>query len=376
MFRREYWRHFDFLLFGSVVILCLFGIVMTRSAIAGNEVLADHVQRQAIFVAIGLGVMLLSTMIDYHYWASFSRAMYIGSVVFLLAIFVVGEAQFGSARWLEVGVIFIQPSEIAKVVMILVLANYFASTWHDPHNLMWVLRSFLLTMGIVLWILLQPNLSTSIVMLVLWFSFLWISGISPKYLMLLAGIGIALVFVLLFLLMLGTDIPILADYQIARVVNFLFPDPAARHGVSYNVEQALISIGSGGWFGQGYGHSSQVQLRFLKVRHTDFIFSAMAAEFGFVGTVVVIMLLMFIILRCLRAARLASDIFGSLIAYGFSTLLFFQTAVNIGVNLNLIPVTGVTLPFVSYGGSSLLSLMLGVGLVESVMSRQKSLEVI
>ncbi len=376
MFRREYWRHFDFLLFGGVVILCIFGIVMIRSAIAGNEALADHVQRQAIYVALGLGVMLLTAMIDYHYWASFSRVMYIGSVIFLLVIFVVGVAQFGSARWLEVGVIFIQPSEIAKIVMILVLANYFASTWHEPHDLMWVLRSFLLTMGIVIWILLQPNLSTSIVMLVLWFSFLWISGISAKHLLLFVGIGIVLFFILVFLLMLGMDIPILADYQIARVVNFLFPDPAARHGVSYNVEQALISIGSGGWFGQGYGHSSQVQLRFLKVRHTDFIFSAMAAEFGFVGTVIVTALLVFIILRCLRAARLAGDVFGSLVAYGFATLLFFHTAVNIGVNLNLIPVTGLTLPFVSYGGSSLLSLVLGVGLVESVISRHKSLEVI
>ncbi len=376
MFRREYWRHFDFLLFGGVVILCIFGIVMIRSAIAGNEALADHVQRQAIYVALGLGVMLLTAMIDYHYWASFSRVMYIGSVISLLVIFVVGVAQFGSARWLEVGVIFIQPSEIAKIVMILVLANYFASTWHEPHDLMWVLRSFLLTMGIVIWILLQPNLSTSIVMLVLWFSFLWISGISAKHLLLFVGIGIVLFFILVFLLMLGMDIPILADYQIARVVNFLFPDPAARHGVSYNVEQALISIGSGGWFGQGYGHSSQVQLRFLKVRHTDFIFSAMAAEFGFVGTVIVTALLVFIILRCLRAARLAGDVFGSLVAYGFATLLFFHTAVNIGVNLNLIPVTGLTLPFVSYGGSSLLSLVLGVGLVESVISRHKSLEVI
>lgn len=374
--RREFWRHFDFWLFGSVVLLSLFGIVMIRSAIAGNLALAESVSRQAIFVGAGLVVMILTAVIDYHYWASFSRVMYIGAVIFLIVIYIVGEAQFGSARWLEVGVIFIQPSEIAKIIMILVLANYFSSTWHDPHDLMWVLRSFLLTMGIVIWILLQPNLSTSIVMLVLWFSFLWISGISPKYLLLFAGIGVVVFIGLAILLMLGVEVPILADYQIARVVNFLFPEPEARHGVAYNVEQALISIGSGGWFGQGYGHSSQVQLRFLKVRHTDFIFSAMAAEFGFVGALIVTALLVFIILRCLRAARLASDIFGSMIAYGIATLLFFQTAVNIGVNLNLIPVTGLTLPFVSYGGSSLLSLVLGIGLVESVIARHKSLEIL
>ena len=124
--------------------------------------------------------------------------------------------------------------------------------------------------------------------------------------------------------------------------------------------------------GQGYGHGSQVQLRFLKVRHTDFIFSAMAEEFGFIGTAIVIGLLVFVIIRCLRAAQLAKDMYGALIAYGFATLIFFQTAVNIGVNLNIIPVTGLTLPFISYGGSSLLSLVLGIGLIESVVSRHTS----
>ncbi|TLN15641.1 rod shape-determining protein RodA, partial [bacterium] len=136
----------------------------------------------------------------------------------------------------------------------------------------------------------------------------------------------------------------------------------------------LVTIGSGGWFGMGYGHGSQVQLRFLKVRHTDFIFASMAEEFGFIGTVLVIAVLVFVILRCIRVARHASDPFGALIAYGFAALLFFQTSVNIGVNLNVIPVTGLTLPFVSYGGSSLISLVLGIGLVESVAAHSKTQE--
>jgi len=158
------------------------------------------------------------------------------------------------------------------------------------------------------------------------------------------------------------------------VANFLFPDPNARHGDTYNVDQALITIGSGGLLGQGYGQGTQVQLRYLKVRHTDFIFAAMAEEFGFVGTVMVVSLHIFVIFRCFRAARKASDMFGALIAFGFGFLIFFQTAVNVGVNLQVIPVTGLTLPFVSYGGSSLLSLALGIGLVESVILRHKTLE--
>jgi len=361
---RDYWRYFDYWLFGSVIILCIFGIAMIRSAIAGNAVLMPLVTRQAIYVAVGMVVILGAAFIDYHYWSSLTRVMYIATVLFLVGIFVYGTARYGSARWLDTGLILIQPSELAKIVVILVLSDYFSRTRDRPRDLRWIAQSFAITVGVVLWILLQPNLSTSIVIFVLWFSLLWLSGLPAKYI---------LVFVLLVIVAAGILFPFLQDYQKQRVVDFIFPNQNALHGNTYNVDQALITIGSGGLFGQGYGHSTQVQLRFLKVRHTDFIFSAMAAEFGFVGTVLVIGLLIFVMLRGLRAARLAADLFGSYIAYGFVVLMFFQTAVNIGVNLNVMPVTGLTLPFISYGGSSLLSMVLGIGLVESVISRHKTL---
>jgi rod shape determining protein RodA len=166
----------------------------------------------------------------------------------------------------------------------------------------------------------------------------------------------------------------LQDYQRQRVFTFLFPDPTARHGATYNVQQALIAIGSGGLFGKGYGHGTQTQLRYLKVRHTDFIFSATAEEFGLIGALLVIAILAFIIWRCLQAARSARDVSGAMIAYGVAILIFFQGAVNIGVNLNLIPVSGLPLPFISYGGSGLVSLMLGIGLVESVAMRHKEID--
>jgi rod shape determining protein RodA len=140
------------------------------------------------------------------------------------------------------------------------------------------------------------------------------------------------------------------------------------------VNQALIAIGSGGLFGEGYGHGTQVQLRFLKVRHTDFIFSAMSEEFGFAGAVVFLIILMFVILRCLRAARFARDTYGALICYSVSILLLFQGAFNVGMNLNMFPVSGLPLPFLSYGGSSLLASLFGVGLVESVNLRHKQIE--
>jgi rod shape determining protein RodA len=359
--KRELWRNFDFWLFGASVFLSIFGIMMIQSAIAGNEVLALSVSRQPIFLALGVGLMLLMTAIDYHYWGSLAKFLYAFALISLLIIYVYGQARYGSARWLDTGVILIQPSEIVKIIMIMVLADFFARNQNKPHDLRWIAQSFFMTLGVVIWILLQPNLSTSIVIFVIWFSLLWICGLPLRYLVILVLVGLILI---------AIAFPLLEDYQRARVINFLFPDPEARHGDTYNVEQALITIGSGGWFGQGYGQGTQVQLRYLKVRHTDFIFSAMAEEFGFVGTILIMSLLVFIIWRCIQAGKNASDLYGSLIAYSFAAMLFFQAAVNIGVNLNVVPVSGLPLPFMSYGGSSLLSSVMGIGLVESVNLRK------
>jgi len=363
--RRDLWRNFDFWLFGAAIFLSIFGVMMIQSAIAGNEVLAESVSRQPIFLGAGTVLLIVMAAIDYHYWGSLARFMYIFAIISLVVIYVVGQARFGSARWLDTGVILIQPSEIVKVIMIMVLADYFARNQDKPHDFRWIAESFLMTMGVVIWILLQPNLSTSIVIMVIWISLLWICGLPLKYLAILAVLG---------LIFIAVAFPLMEDYQQARIINFIFPDPEARHGETYNVEQALITIGSGGWFGQGYGQGTQVQLRFLKVRHTDFIFSAMAEEFGFVGTTFIMAIFLFIVWRCMQVGKNASDLFGSLIAYSYATMIFFQAAVNIGVNLNVVPVTGLPFPFLSYGGSSLLSSILGIGLVESVSLRQNRVQ--
>ena len=361
------WRHFDFWLLGAVVLMTIFGITMIRSAVAGNIELeaANLVQRQIIFAVLGFIVMFAGSAIDYHLWASISRPMYIITAIFLGALTIAGQALYGSARWFDTGVILIQPSEIAKIVVILVLSDFFARNFDKLDRLAWIGRSFLYTLGIVVWIILQPNLSTSLVIIAVWFSLLWASGLKLKYLLTFGGIALIAPF---------AAFPLLADYQKQRIINFLFADPTSTQGETYNIQQALISIGSGGLFGKGYNQGTQVHLRFLKVRWSDFIFSATAEEFGLIGSVIIMLLLLFIIYRCLRVSRLARDTFGGLIAYGVSVLLAFQGMVNIGVNLKLLPATGLPLPFISYGGSSLLSLLLGVGLVESVILRHKPLE--
>ncbi len=229
-------------------------------------------------------------------------------------------------------------------------------------------------MALAIWILLQPNLSNVVVLMVLLAVLLWFNGIQLKHILLFGTIGFLVVSTVVTLSVLRIPIPFMQAYQQQRITNFVIPDENATFGEKYNVDQALIAIGSGGIFGKGYGHGTQTQLRFLKVRHTDFIFSAISEEFGLAGSLLVIVSIMLVIWRCLRIAQKARDVAGMNIAYGVATLIFFQGMVNVSMNLNIVPVSGLPLPFISYGGSGLTALMLGIGLVESVAMRYKQLE--
>ena len=359
------WRNFDFLLLGAIVLATALGVAMIRSAVAGNTDLAPLVGRQIYFAIGGLIAVFIVAAMDYHYWLALYRPIYIVTMFLLISLFLSAQAVFGAARWFQVGVLFIQPTEFAKIVVILILARYFDNTQNEPRNIPWIIRAFLWVFFLMIWILLQPNLSNVIVIMVIFFAVLWINGLELRQLFIIGGsvLGLAII-----------AFPFLQPYQQARVLNFILPQPNVSYGATYNVEQALIAIGSGGLFGKGYGHGTQTQLRFLKVRHTDFIFSAIAEEFGLIGGIVVILIEIFIVWRCIRAAQKARDVSGSMIAYGVAILLFFQGMANIAVNLKLIPVSGLPLPFISYGGSGLASLMLGVGLVESVVMRHKPME--
>jgi rod shape determining protein RodA len=359
------WRNFDFLLFGAVILATAFGAMMIRSAIAGNEGLLPLGNRQIYFALAGMVVIVLLASVDYHYWLSIHWFIYLVMSIFLLALSGLGQAAFGAQRWFQVGVLFIQPTEFAKIVVVLILARYFDKSRNDPRDLKWLLKSLAWVWGLVIWILLQPNLSNVIVTMVIWAGMIWMNGVQIRQILWL-GIAIVILGAIAF--------PFLQTYQQARVINFVLPDPNARNGATYNVLQALIAIGSGGLFGKGYGHGTQTQLRFMKVRHTDFIFSVTAEEFGMVGAILVIIIEAFIIWRCFRAAQKARDLSGAMISFGIGLLLFFQSAANIAVNLRLIPVSGLPLPFISYGGSGLMALMIGVGLVESVVMRHKDLD--
>ena len=368
------WRYFDFWLVGAVVLATAFGTTMIRSAVAGNTELVPLINRQIYFALLGIVLIFVVAAIDYRYWMALYRPIVFVMSILLFALFLSAQAVFGAARWFQVGVLFVQPTEFAKIAAILLLARYFDKTQNQPRDLRWIIGAFIWVMLLGIWILLQPNLSNVVVLMVILAALLWFNGIQLKHLLLFGGIAVILVGSVIGLSAFGIKIPFLQDYQQERIANFIVPDKNATFGATYNVQQALIAIGSGGLFGKGYGHGTQTQLRFLKVRHTDFIFSAISEEFGLAGSLLVILIIVLVVWRCLRAAQKARDVAGMTIAYGVATLIFFQGMVNIGVNLNIVPVSGLPLPFISYGGSGLTSLMLGIGLVESVAMRFRQLE--
>jgi rod shape determining protein RodA len=368
------WRNFDFLLLGAIVLASAFGTAMIRSAIAGNEVLQPLTLRQVYFALLGVVLIFLVASIDYRYWISLYIPIYIVIIVFLLTLTGFGQSAFGAQRWFQVGVLFLQPTEFAKIIAIVILARYFEVVQYNPRNLKWVIGAVLWASGIIVLILLQPNLSNVMVLSVILGIMLWVNGIEIRLVGIVAVAGAVLLISVIALSVLGVRIPGLQEYQQQRIVNFVVPDPNDTYGNRYNVQQALIAVGSGGVLGEGYGQGTQTQLRFLKVRHTDFIFAASSEEFGTAGGVLIILTIGVIVWRCIRAAQKARDVSGSMIALGMATLIFFQAFVNIGMNLNLLPVSGLPLPFISYGGSGLTALMLGIGLVESVVMRQKELD--
>ncbi|MDW8325607.1 MAG: FtsW/RodA/SpoVE family cell cycle protein [Anaerolineales bacterium] len=372
MLNAKLWRHFDFWLLGAVLLLCLFGIAMIRSATLTNEVLADTANRQALFLGLGLAALIVVSMVDYRLYGAAATSLYTILLILLAIVWLIAPTVFGASRWIPIGAYNLQPSELGKFIIILTLGHYLITHAEEAGRFSLLVKT-LVHVGVpVLLILFQPDLSSCILYGVIWLSLLWSMGMRFSHLLVLTGVG-AVVAVIGVLAALASDE---FRYIGLRVLNFLYPDPNSQQYREsfYNINQALIAVGSGGWTGEGYGQGSQVQLRFLKVRHTDFIFASIAHEFGFVGAVLVILTFVFIIFRIYRAAQLARDPYGRLICLGVGTVIFFEVFTNIASNLNLLPVTGAPLPFISYGGSSLVTFLVGIGLVQSVILRHKEIE--
>lgn len=356
------WRQFDFWLLGATLLLVLIGILFIRSATLGavDTDLIGRVSSQITYTFIGLAVVFVLASLDYRLLGALQPYIY-GFLLFALGL-VAAVGQLGAAgaqRWLDVG-IPVQPSEIGKMLIIIALGQHLTKQYPKLDQFRTVVISIVYVAVPMTFIFLQPNLGNVIAFTVIWFSMIWGAGLRMKHLVIIGLAGMML-------------LPVvwvnMQDYQKERILTFI--NPEGNKDAQFNRDQALISIGSGGLLGKGYANGTQTQGRFLRVRHTDFIFSVIAEETGFIGAAGVLTLIGFLVMRIIRIASLARDPLGALICYGVAGIISFQTIVSVGMNLSILPVTGLTLPLVSSGGSSLVTLMFGIGLVESVAMRNK-----
>lgn len=353
-------KQFDWALFGSVLILQTLGLTALYSiGVGGKE---DLFLRQLIFAAVGLVVFLFFSFINYAYFRSLAKYFYFAGLVLLLAVLFFGTVFHGTKGWFSFGGINFQPVEFAKLALVIFLAKFFSERMHLKKNLKLAFWSGLLVLPYVLLVFLQPDFGSAMLLVLFWFLLLFFaSGIRTRHFLLFLII-FALISVLLWSF-------VLEPYQKQRILTFINPslDP---FGQGYNVFQSIIAIGSGQIFGKGLGFGVQSQLRFLPAAHTDFIFAVIAEELGFIGVTVLLVALGLLFYRGFKLLSKSGDSFAETLVLGILVLVFIETAINIGVNLGLAPVIGIALPFISYGGSSLIINMALLGILQSISIRR------
>lgn len=358
------WRklfHISWPLVLLVSAVCCIGFLMLYSVAGGRiDVWAEP---QMYRFAVGLVLMIGLGFVPMWFWRGISVAAYVVCFLMLVAVDVVGVIGMGARRWIDIGPIRIQPSELMKIALVLLLAAYY--DWLDSRRVsrpLWVLIPVVLIIAPTFLVLIQPDLGTSIMLVAGGGIVMFAAGVSLWYFAIIIGASVGLVVTILKSR--GTEWQLLKDYQFRRIDTFLDPyaDPL---GAGYNIIQSQIALGSGGWSGRGFMQGTQSRLNFLPEKHTDFIFTVLAEEFGFVGAISLLVLYMLILGFCLYSALSNRDRFGSLITIGISGTFFLYFAINMATVMGLLPAKGSPLPLVSYGGTSLMILMLGFGLVQA-----------
>ncbi|MFN2114300.1 MAG: FtsW/RodA/SpoVE family cell cycle protein [Anaerolineae bacterium] len=359
---------YDWVMILGVAAVVAIGIAMLYSATlrGGQTVRAwdDLVLKQSVFALIGALVLGLAAITEYRVVLALWKWIYLGTIALLLALPLFGTLLGGSQRWFSAGLVLLQPSELAKVALIVCLAAYFEG--HDAREWKTIMGSAVLVGVPMVLVMQQPDLSTAVMLGAIWVGMLFASGVRPLHLSLLALAAAPLAMIVL-------AAGVIKPYQLMRITALLDPDVAPLREGYQNI-QTLLAVGNGGLTGTGYAGGLQSQGGWLPLVYTDNIYALVAEELGYIGGVALLGLLALVVWRVLRAAGLAQDKAGYLIAVGVASYLLAQTFVNVGVVLQLIPVTGLALPFVSYGGSSLVSLMAAIGLVQSVIARRRPLE--
>ena len=337
------------------------GFLMLYSVAGGS--FEPWASAQMVRFAAGVVIMIAIGMIDIRFWRALSPVAYLVSLLLLIAVDLMGVIGMGAQRWIDLGMVQIQPSEMMKVAVVMALAAYYA--WLDPAKVsrpLWVVPPLLLILMPVALVMEQPDLGTAILLLSGGGAVMFLAGVSLWYF----GVAIASAVGLVTLVIQshGKSWQLIEDYQFRRIFTFLDPD-ADPLGAGYHITQAKIAMGSGGLAGRGYMHGSQARLNFLPEKHTDFIFTTLAEEFGYVGTSIVLVLYSLIIVLLIASAISNRDRFGALLTGGIAMTFFLLFAVNMGMVMGIMPVVGVPLPLVSYGGTAMVVLLAAFGLVQS-----------
>lgn len=344
-----------------LIAIAAIGFAMLYSVAGGS--FSPWVEPQAKRFALGLALMLIIAMVPIWFWRNMAGLAYIFAVLLLIAVEFVGVTGMGAQRWIDLGFMRLQPSEVMKISLVMILAAYY--DWLSLDRVshpFWMLIPLILIMIPTLLVLKQPDLGTAILLVAGGGIMMFLAGVHWLYFAaVIAGVG-ALIYTVVSSR--GTDWQLLQDYQFRRIDTFL--DPASDPlGAGYHITQSKIALGSGGWAGRGFMEGTQSRLNFLPEKHTDFIFTTLAEEFGFVGAFSLLALYAGVLILCLGSAMVNKDRFSSLLILGVAATFFLFFAVNMSMVMGLAPVVGVPLPLVSYGGSAMLVLLAGFGLVQS-----------
>lgn len=357
-------RHLDPIFIGTIIVLAGFGALLVYSATshASNPSPFQFLRLQLIWIIIGLIAFVGTVSFDYQKLKTYAPIIYAGSIVMLVAVLVAGHTALGAQRWISLGSFTFQPSEFAKIGLIITLAAFLSRKKEGVALRKNVLLSLTYTFILLLLVFIQPDMGTALVFIAIAFGILFASGVSLSYLVGMIAVGI-------LALPISIRLHILKDYQIKRLLVFLNPtgDPA---GAGYSLIQSKVAIGSGQLTGRGLFLGSQTRLNFIPASHTDFIFAVLGEELGFLGAAILFALFGILLWRLIKVARISRDLFGTLLVFGVLSMLTFQIFVNIGMTIGIMPITGIPLPLISYGGSSFLATMIGLGLVMNVYMRR------
>ena len=354
------WRDYNYFLLGCVVVLTGFSLAMVYSATLKDPITHGYFSRHLVNLIVGGVAMLLLTALDYHALRAWVRPLYLATIALLAVVLVLGQISSGAQSWLDLGLRTFQPSEPAKLLLIITLAAYWER--HENNGGAWKVQlGGLLLAGIpIMLVFVQPDFGTAMVFGMVWLMIAWTAGLRWWQLVLLAAVAIPVG-------LYGWN-HVLESYQRDRLLVFIDPlkyDPDLKYG-AWNIMQSLTAIGSGGLTGHGWTHGLLSQNNYLPVQYSDFIFAITGEELGFIGAAVLVMFEALLIWQALAVAAIARDRFGRLLAVGIAAMFMCHLLVNAGMNMSIMPITGIPLPFVSYGGSFTMTTFAAIGLLQSV----------